>query len=79
MSKAFRLFPEIDVTDWYVPIEKVEKKDSPYMLEKAKKRAIKIAKQLEYIKLFPNLEMEINSADKIDSITTCMERCRRAC
>ena len=79
MSKAFRLFPEIDVADWYVPIEKVEKKDSPYMLEKAKKRAIKIAKQLEYIKLFPNLEMEINNADKIDSITTCMEKYRRAC
>lgn len=27
MSKAFRLFPEIDVADWYVPIEKVEKKE----------------------------------------------------
>lgn len=78
MGKAFRLFPEIDVADWYIPT-KPKKKIRPYTLRKAKKDAIKIAKQLEYTKLFPELEMQIDSADEIELITVYMRKCRQAC
>lgn len=80
MGKAFRLFPEIDVADWYIPTEpKKKKKISPYTLRKAKKDAIKIAKQLGYTELFPELEMQIDSADEIELITVYMRKCRQAC
>lgn len=78
MGKAFRLFPEIEVADWYVPIEP-KKKVRPSTLRRAKKDAIKIARQLGYTKLFPDLEMKIDNADKIDTISIYMSKCRRAC
>ena len=39
MGKAFRLFPEIDVADWYISTEP-KKKIRPCTLRKAKKDAI---------------------------------------
>lgn len=77
--KAFRLFPKVcvDYIPPYIPYEK--KSVSPYSLEKAKKKAIKIADELGYIKIFPNIIKEINNANDLDSIADCMSKCRRAC
>lgn len=75
MGKAFRIFPEIDVADFYFPIEK--KKDSPRSLRIEKNKAIKAAKELGYFKTFPNLKTQIENADKIDTISIYMSRCRR--
>lgn len=78
MGKAFRLFPEIDVADWYIPVEP-KKKESLHSLRIEKKKAIKAAKELGYLKLFPDLETKIDNADKIDTISIYMSRCRIAC
>lgn len=75
MGKAFRIFPEIEIADWYVPVEK--KKDSPRSLRIEKNKAIKAAKELGYFKIFPNLKTQIENADKIDTISIYMSRCRR--
>lgn len=77
MGKAFRLFPEIEVADWYIPIEP-KKKVHPSTLRRVKKDTIKIAKQLGYTKLFPDLETKIENAEKIDTISIYMSRCRTA-
>lgn len=74
---AFWIFPEINVVDYYVPVEK--KKDSPRNLRIAKNKAIKAARELGYLKIFPNLKAQIENADKIDTISIYMSRCRKAC
>ena len=78
MGSAFRIFPQIDVADWYVPVEP-KKKESPRTLRTEKKKAIKAAKELGYLKLFPSLESQIESADKTDTISIYMCRCRKVC
>lgn len=74
---AFWIFPEISVADYYIPVEK--KKDSPRNLRIAKNKAIKAARELGYFKIFPNLKTQIENADKIDTISIYMSRCRKAC
>ena len=73
---AFWIFPEIDVIDYYVPVEK--KKDSPRNLRIAKNKAIKAARELGYFKIFPNLKTQIENAEKTDTISIYMSRCRTA-